>query len=266
MWWHEQSWRTIQSLKKDIPVVIPLGSIEQHGHHLPLCVDTAQVTAIAERAEKALGDDALVLPTLWLGCSEHHMDFPGTVSVRPSLYSEMIKSVARSVLRADFKRIFFLNGHGGNETPASQALTELAGEDDIADAAHMAFASWWQVGRDAIAPKKHAMSTAAISHACEYETSLMLAIRPELVDLAAAKDYKPVLSTPWYSSGDGGKVRLFHRFHRLTAAGSMGQPSAGSADKGRSMLDALVADVVAFIRDFATWSELPPIGRSRAQR
>ena len=263
MWWHEQSWRSIQSLEKNLPVVIPLGSIEQHGHHLPLCVDTAQVTAIAERAEKVLGDDALFLPTLWLGCSDHHKDFPGTVSVRPSLYSEMIKSVARSILSAGFTRLFFLNGHGGNETPAAQALTELTCENDIADAAHLAFASWWQVGRDAITPQKHGMTTPAISHACEYETSLMLALRPELVDQAAAKDYTPVLSTPWYSSGNGGRVRLFHRFHRLTAAGSMGKPGAATADKGRSMLDALAADVVAFLRDFATWPALPPIGGAK---
>jgi len=248
----------MQAADKNLPVVVPLGSIEQHGQHLPLSVDTTQVTAIAERAEAELRDAALFLPTLWLGCSEHHRDFPGTVSVPPSLYAENIKAIARSILRAGFTRVFFLNGHGGNETPAAQALTELVGEDDAADAAYLVFASWWQVGRDALDPQHHGMQTRAISHACEYETSLMLALRPELVRQGDAREAPPALDTPWFQSGGGGgRVRLFRRFHRLTASGSMGQPSAATAAKGSSMLDALVKDVVSFVRDFSKWPQLP---------
>jgi creatinine amidohydrolase len=258
MLWHEQSWPTIRALDKNLPVVIPLGSVEQHGHHLPLCVDSVQVTAVAERVEQALGDAALFLPTLWLGCSEHHRDFPGTISVPPSLYSEMIKAVVKSILHAGFTRIFFLNGHGGNETPAAQALTEIVGEDDAADSAHIAFTSWWQVARESVTPARHGMSSPAITHACEYETSLMLALRPDLVHLAAARDELPALMTPWYHSELGGRARLFHRFHRLTTAGSMGNPSQATRDKGISLLDAVAAEVIAFVRDFATWPLLPP--------
>jgi len=260
MWWHEQSWPRIESIDKSLPVVVPLGSIEQHGRHLPLSVDTAQVTAIAERAEKQLGDAALVLPTLWLGCSEHHKDFPGTISVKPSLYSENIKAITRSVLGAGFRKVFFLNGHGGNETPGAQALTELVGDDDAADAAYLVFSSWWQVGRDALDPQRHGMTTPAINHACEYETSMMLTLRADLVDLASAADQSPVLNSPWLQSPGGAKVRQFRRFHRLTAGGSIGRPSAGTAEKGAAMLDAVTADVVAFIREFAQWPELPAIG------
>jgi creatinine amidohydrolase len=266
MWWHEQSWPRIESLPKDTPVVVPIGSIEQHGRHLPLCVDTAQVTAIAERAQTELGDAALFLPTLWLGCSEHHNDFPGTVSVKPSLYTEMIKSVARSILRAGFTRVLFFNGHGGNETPAAQALTELVGEDDVADAAYLVFSSWWQVGRESLSPPQHGLTTHAITHACEYEASMMLALRPDLVDLAAAREQPPVLNTPWFRSEHGGRVRLFRRFHRLTGSGSMGKPTAATAAKGQSMLTAVTADVVAFLRDFATWPELPPLRETPSPR
>ncbi len=260
MWWHEQSWPRIRAIDKLVPVVVPLGSIEQHGHHLPLSVDTTQVTAIAERAEKQLGAGALFLPTMWLGCSEHHRDFPGTISVKPALYSDNIKAVARSVLRAGFRKVFFLNGHGGNETPGAQALTELAGEDDAADAAYLVFSSWWQVGRDALAPERHGMTTPTLNHACEYETSMMLALRADLVDLPAAVDQPPVLKSPWLQSPGGAKVRQFRRFHRLTSGGSIGRPSAGTAAKGAAMLEAVTADVVAFIREFATWPELPAIG------
>src|SRR4051812_4435713 len=98
MWWHEQTWLKLQAMDKSIPVLVPLGSVEQHGHHLPLCVDTTQVSEVAVRANNQLQKQILVLPTLWLGCSEHHRDFPGTVSVRPSVYAETIKGIARSVL------------------------------------------------------------------------------------------------------------------------------------------------------------------------
>jgi creatinine amidohydrolase len=253
MLWHELTWEAVESLDKSLPVVIPLGSIEQHGPHLPLCVDTVQVAAVAERAERLLGSRALFLPPIWLGCSEHHCDFPGTVSVPAGVYGEMIKSIVGSVLRAGFTRLFFLNGHGGNEVPASQALAELVGERDDADAAHLAFASWWQVGRDAVAPERHGMSTPAITHACEYETSLMLALRPDLVDLARASDGEPALQSRWHHSEYGGNVRLFHRFARLTATGSMGRPRAATPEKGQSLVDAVTREVVAFITDFASW-------------
>jgi creatinine amidohydrolase len=262
MLWHEQPWPRIESLSKDLPVVVPIGSIEQHGRHLPLIVDTAQVAAIAERAEKQLGDSALFLPTLWLGSSDHHKDFPGTVSVSPSVYAQMIQGVTRSILNAGFWRIFFLNGHGGNEPPGAQALAELVTQDDTADSAYLVLSSWWQVGRDAIAPAKHGLTTPGVSHACEYETSLMLALHPDLVSMKDVREGPPVHSGTWY---DSGKFRIFRRFHRITAAGSLGKPSAATAEKGRAMLDAITADVVAFVREFATWPRLPALGPRSAR-
>lgn len=260
MLWHEQTWPAIGRLDRDLPVVIPLGSCEQHGHHLPLLVDTIQVSAVAERVEQVLGDRILLTPTLWLGCSHHHRDFPGTISLRPSLYGELISSMARSVMGAGFKRIFFLNGHGGNEIPASGALTELVAEDDDADAAWLAFASWWSVGRHAIAPAAHGMTTPFVTHACEYETSMMLFLRPDLVDQARAVDSRGVLDSAWWDSEYDGRVGVYRRFHRLTAVGSMGKPRAGTAEKGRSMLEAVVKEVVAFLTEFATWPDLPRLG------
>jgi creatinine amidohydrolase len=258
MLWHEQSWPQIQQIDKKIPVVIPLGSCEQHGHHLPLFVDSIEVTTVAQRVEAQMRDRILLLPTLWLGHSEHHKDFPGTVSVPASLYSEMIKSVARSVLRAGFTKLFFLNGHGGNETPASQALVELTGEDDIADAAYLAFASWWTLASDSIKADRLGMATPSISHACEYETSMVLAIRPDLV--RSEEIIEAPSRAPWNSSDIGKKARFFRRFHRLTAAGNLGKPTAGTAEKGRSLIDAVVADVAKFLEEFATWNELPAVG------
>jgi creatinine amidohydrolase len=98
------------------------------------------------------------------------------------------------------------------------------------------------------------MASPAITHACEYETSLMLALRPDLVNLPAAQETPAPLASPWYHSEyGGGRLRVFHRFHRLTPAGSMGRPTSATPAKGASLLDAITADVVAFVRDFSSW-------------
>jgi creatinine amidohydrolase len=262
MKWQELKWPAVRQLNKDLPVVVPLGSIEQHGWHLPLCTDTTQVASIVEGVGEKLRDSALFLPVLWLGSSHHHLDFPGTLSIRPSLYSQVVQELANSVLSAGFRRLFFLNGHGGNETPAAQALAELAATDPLAKQSLLAMASWWSVGKpDA---KRHNLDTAAISHACEYETSLMLWLRPKLVDLQFARDASLGLENSWLNGEK--RVALFRRFSAMTASGSLGKPSVASAEKGKSILDAVVEDVVAFVQAFAEWplpTEMGPIEKPR---
>ncbi len=122
MLWNELSWPSIDAMNRDRPVVIPLGSCEQHGHHLPVFVDTIQVQAVADGVERAISQRILMLPAIWVGSSHHHIDYPGTISLPPEVYTTVIRHVAKSVLQAGFKRLFFLNGHGGNGIPVSQAL------------------------------------------------------------------------------------------------------------------------------------------------
>jgi creatinine amidohydrolase len=260
MLWHEQTWPTIASLDKDTPVVIPLGSVEQHGHHLPVFVDTIQVTEIASRVEQRLGDDALFLPTQWLGSSHHHLDFPGTISMVPSLYSQMIKSIALCIINAGFKRIFFLNGHGGNQVPGAQALTELVAENDEADATYLAFSSWWHVGGDGIKPEKHNLTTPFVSHACEYETSMMLFLRGDLVKMDRFKKTHPPLATKWFHIEQGGPVGVFTRYQRQTIHGNLGAGENATREKGEAMTGAVVDEVVAFLHDYRQWPMLEKIG------
>ncbi len=234
-------------------MLIPLGALEQHGHHLPLFVDTLQVEAIAERGEKELHDEILLLPTLWLGCSHHHLDFPGTVSVVPSLYSQMIRGISECILQAGFRRLFFLNGHAGNDVPGPRAILELIVEDERADDAYITFSSWWRVNSEAIAQDKHGMVTGQLTHACEYETSMVLFLRPDLVDMDRVNDVPSALTSKWTHTEHGvcGGVSIFRRFHRLTAPGNMGSPSHATAENGESITAAVVTEVVAFLTELA---------------
>lgn len=253
MLWHEQSWPTLAALDKNTPVIIPLGSMEQHGKHLPVLVDTIQVQAIADAAEKRLGNKALFLPALWLGSSHHHADFTGTVSVMPSLYCQMIQQMVMCVVQAGFQRVVLLNGHGGNHVPISHAITELNIQDDRANDALIVLATWWQAAGPAIKADKMGMTTPQISHACEYETSLLLALRPELVKMDRIVQGAAAMDNGWFHTEYGGRVQLMQRFRTMSAAGSMGNPSAATADKGRRLLDAVVGEVTRFIEELATW-------------
>jgi creatinine amidohydrolase len=261
MLWHEQSFPAIAALDKDMPVVIPIAACEQHGEHLPVFVDTIQVTEIANRVEAEMRDQILLTPALWLGCSHHHIDFPGTISVLPSLYTNIIKSITKSILHAGFKRIFFLNGHGGNVVPGSQALTELVDEDDEADDAYLALSSWWSIGADKIVGDAVGAKTPNLSHACEYETSVMLFARPDLVDMDKIKPRDALLQSDWfYSERMDNKVSVFKRFHRLTETGHMGKPELATAEIGEAIVDISVRETKAFLAEFATW---PPLKATR---
>lgn len=254
MLWTELSWPDIHKLDRDTPVVIPLGSCEQHGHHLPVGVDTLQVDAIATAVESQASHRILLVPTLWLGSSHHHRDFPGTISLTPSLYSQVVRDVAESILSAGLRRMFFLNGHGGNRVPAAQALTELIATNDLAEASLIGLANWWEVARDAVAQSGFAQP--CIAHACEIETSLMLAVRGDLVHRDRITETEAAIVNKWFNSNFDvdKKVTLFHRFHRITAAGSLGTPSLATAEKGDALLRGVVQQVSEFIRDFSSWT------------
>tara|TARA_R100000027_G_scaffold53229_3_gene42079 strand:- start:5712 stop:6494 length:783 start_codon:yes stop_codon:yes gene_type:complete len=259
MYWSEQSWEDIASIDKNLPVVVPLGSCEQHGKHLPVFVDSFQVSALVEKLEDKLGDRALFAPTLWLGASDHHRDFPGRLSLPPRLYTQVIQSFANCVIESGFTRIHFLNGHGGNLIPVSQALTDLVVNDDRLDGTTMTLGSWWQTAIEAITPENHGMSTPNLTHACEYETSLMLAIREDLVQLSKLDPAHTEKDRPWASGKWRSRIEGFHRFHRWTSTGHMGDPSQATAVKGHSLLEAVADELVAFLSDFSKWPPMEPL-------
>lgn len=249
----DNCWIDIQQADKNNVVVIPLGSMEQHGHHSPLLTDTYLVTAVAERVEEHLSEQIYMLPTLWLGASDHHLDLPGTVSVANSIYTATIKNIVRSIAKAGFRRLFFLNGHGGNVTPGTQAITELTNESDVYNNMWIALSSYWTVAAPAIKPADHGMQTKQLSHACEYETSMMLFLHGEIMQMDRVKSSPPLVDSPFFHSEHGGRVNVAKRMATRTPTGAMGEPQHATPEKGESLLNAIVDEMVACIKDFATW-------------
>lgn len=259
MQYGECAWNDIRHFTSKV-IVVPLGSLEQHGHHLPLLTDSLIGGEIVRRAEAALADEALFLPMLWLGASHHHLGHPGTVSLNNNLYVSVIEDVLESLIQAGFRRIFLLNSHGGNEVPGSQAalnvqLRHHASKPDL----WIAFATWFGMAAPQIA-EIESLEQKFVTHACELETSMILMLRPQLVKLDAARGAIIPFESDFYAPDVRRSSRVYvpRSFSQISETGALGYPELASAEKGEALFEMATREVVAFIREFAHWQPFAP--------
>jgi creatinine amidohydrolase len=239
--------------------ICPAGSLEQHGQHLPLGTDSMIVTHIAEQVEARCREWTVLLPTLWLGASHHHLGFAGTVSVSASMFTEMVAQEARCLVQAGFRRILFLNGHGGNTAPICQALAELAPEYRELPELWIAHSTYWTTAGIS-SQSVPGMETGNLSHACEYETSMILHLRHELVDMSKAKGDRaePFESAYFYQQAEGPlRVNVSRCFEQWTGTGAMGQPQHATAEKGERIFAVAIDAVTDFVKEFRGWPAAP---------
>ena len=241
------------SSTRDKVFVLPLGSMEQHGHHLPLMTDTAIISEIAARIERTAPDEVVLLPTIWTGHSPHHEHF-GSISLDVRPYMDLLGSVCRSLVRMGARRIFLLNGHGGNDVPSKAAMREIKSEFRHLPDLYVVYATYWALAADAFGRIRKS-PPGGMGHACEMETSVMLSIRPETVDRAQAVEGGP------HESGEfrtldmlrGQPYYIVNEFNELSESGTIGQPQFSSAEQGQLFVDAAVDLVLRFVREIATW-------------
>src|SRR5437762_6114183 len=174
------SWPALEALNKDTPVVFPVAALEQHGHHLPLFTDSLLLGEIVRRAASRFEGRVLFAPLSWLGNSDHHLDFAGTLSAAPRVYLDLLNGLAENFLQHGFRRILFLNGHGGNDVPGRQAVFELRQRHRHRDDVLFLFATYWSLGAHP-AEANATFAQREMGHACEWETSMMLRLAPQLV-------------------------------------------------------------------------------------
>jgi creatinine amidohydrolase len=252
----EIEWRKLRAdqlrekARQDAIVIVPVGSIEQHGPHLPVEVDSTLGEAVSHRTARAItakGQQALVLPMVWTGLSEHHMSFGGTITLSLATFSAMMEDICRSILRHGFKRIVLLNGHGGNENALRNVTDELTPK---LRAPIVQFTYWYAAAE----PINAILETqSALSHACEAETSMMMALRPDLV----AKDRIPLAKsnrTPGVEEFVGGGVYRWRSIGSRSASGVIGNPEAATAAKGRHLLTAISDTLATKLTQPELWS------------
>ncbi|MGH9159056.1 MAG: creatininase family protein [Vicinamibacteraceae bacterium] len=237
----------------NVVFLAPLGSLEQHGPHLPLLTDTALVDAVAARVEQQAPDRILLLPTLWLGHSPHHRRL-GCVSLDLFPYIEMLRGVCRSLVALGARKILLLSGHGGNEVPAKGALRELKSELADRRDVYIAYANYWSLAARAIADIRTS-PPGGLGHAGELETSLMLALHAPLVRLKDAAADGPFDAGPWRLADmqHSQPYYIVNEFDEISRTGTVGMPEHASREKGEALLAAIVDGVKAFIDELQTW-------------
>lgn len=203
-------------------VVVALGATEQHGPHLPLATDAL----LGDHMAWEIGDrlDAFVAPTVRLGCSSHHLDFPGTLSITPETFAAVVGDVVSSLARGGFRRVVLVPTHGGNFAPLAQALERLGPVEGVEIRALTdvgALLTLAQLGHDEYGVD---LGCGGL-HAGEWETSMLLAVQPHLVHLDRRE--------PGYTGDLSEAVAaIFDGVQTISPNGVIGDPAQASAEHG----------------------------------
>ena len=252
--YEEHTWLELRELaeRDDLVVVIPTATLEDHGHHLPIDTDVRLVSAIAERAVAARDGQALLFPTQVHGYTPHHLDFPGSVTLRWNVFVESLLDQGRSLCRHGFDRILFVNGHGSNAPLVDMAArlinTEHRGAVAMASTLYLTTPE-----SVALLARERDSGPGGMSHACELETSLYLALEPDLVQMDKAVAEIPDWSEHVWSDWPGaGPLSYMPHWSALTRSGVMGDATVATAEKGRVLLERARAEAAAFIIEVAS--------------
>jgi len=216
--------------------VLPLGSTEYHGDHLPFGTDTLVAESLAEAVSQRVAG-MLCLPTLPFGMSRHYASFPLSITLSTETQIHVIKEVIDSLNQQGLRRLLIINGHDGN-LPAIEAATR----EYRADHSEMKIAvldAWWVTAAELL-PKGTFEAWGGLGHAGEGETSIMLKVAPELVNLSRARGHIPNLPE---------HVQVKWLFKEITPFGVTGDPTKATSEKGILMWNALVDHLVSFIED-----------------
>ena len=249
IFYSDYTWPEIRRLINKNPVVlVPVASVEDHGPHLPLDTDNVLVWEICTAAARRVAGKALVMPLIPYGFDEHHMDFPGCITVEPFHFVNYLADVVKSVARHGFKKILIVNGHGSNAP-----LVEIAARKVTIESRSLcASVSTWVLGRKEIGELRESAFPGGISHACEYETSLYLhldeaKVRKEKI----AKDIGIQKSQfMWRDLERPSPVQLMEWWSSFSKTGVCGDPTKADKKKGKIVFEASAERLADLILEF----------------
>ena len=228
-------------------VLLPTGSTEQHGRHLPLDVDVFLAESVCLEAGRRAPDKILVLPPIAYGLNLHHIDFPGTIHIEPDVFITLCLNIPKSVAYHGFKHILLVNGHGSN-TP----LIDLVARRTVLETESLCGAlGYFPLAMDAFNRVK---DTPVMAHADEFETSLYLHLAPERVQMDKAGHGDDVAGK--YASSDSiysNPVRFNDYWGRWTNLGVHGDARTATAEKGKAIFEAAVNGLVEVVAEWQQW-------------
>ncbi|CAN7659561.1 creatininase family protein [Bosea sp. LjRoot237] len=225
---------------KDAVVVLPVASMEQHGPHLPVGVDTILCGGVCKLAAERAGDvDVVVAPTLWCGMAEHHMAFGGTFTFDIPTYRAVLLALLKSLERHGFHRVVIVNGHGGNIAALAAFLPDFARETSL----QVRATTYFLLAQEAMAPFMD--DQVSVLHACEVETSMMMVLAPETIRRERLAEAFGMLDAD-LTALTRPTVGRYQPFRQMTETGVIGDARKATPEKGTAFLDA-AADALAML-------------------
>lgn len=241
----EMTSREFEAVRKTIKLaIVPVGATEQHGPNLATGTDYVIAQAFSRRIAERMHPRAVVLPPVALGLSYHHTGFAGTLSLSPETFTAVCMDIARSIKQQGIEHVLFVNGHNGNTAVLNVAATRIRYDLDM----NAAVAFWFQQAGDVV--RKHAQ-TERYGHACEIETSVLLALAPEMVRTEALEvgDMLPVKYEHAFNNQP-----FFHTvpvpFHEQTRNGVFGDARLATTTIGEEIVEAAIKRTLAFLDTF----------------
>lgn len=221
-------------------VLFPTGATEQHGPHLATGHDAIMIGAIARRAAERASDDCNIVlaPTLPFGASHHHLPFGGTLSLSTDAYYRVVRDLVESMVSAGARRVFLLNGHGGNHELNQLVMRDVATAKDSGEQVYLAAASYWDIAREAIETEPRLPDMTLPGHAGQFETATMLATDTTLVREVSERRSDDPARKP---AINGTRVEASGRWEQF--GGYTDFPERASAEDGALLLDLVVDGV-----------------------
>ena len=229
--------------------VLPVGTIEQHGPHLPLATDVLTASEMSRLAVESIPDEAILMPPVCYSFNEHHMDFPGTIAVQGETIIRYVTDIGTSLARHGFRKVLLFNGHGSNVPFLDIAARNISNQTE----AICAMASWWSlIPRELFAELRESDYPGGMAHGCELETSVLLHLRPDLVQIEKARrDINFAPSDFFYWDLQSPSPIIFQEwFSRYSKTGTVGDPTKATKKKGEKFVSAVVGRLIALIKEF----------------
>ncbi len=244
--WSELAWPKIkQCAQEGYVAILPCGTTEQHGYHLPTDVDIYDVFEVARRVAEVV-PQVVVAPPVAYGFSPSNASFPGTLTLRFHTWATLITEICGGISRAGFKKVMLLNGHGGQAQLAVATGQSIQQELGIS----ILVVTWFQLTAGDI---EELWGVRGLNHAGEWETALQLYLRPHLAHQGEpmANPYVP----PFAALGAPGSSMEIAR-EKLSVSGVMGDPTRATAEQGKVLLERAVSKLAGVVRQYAASSPL----------
>ncbi|MGD8397994.1 MAG: creatininase family protein [Anaerolineae bacterium] len=251
----ELTWPEMREAIDRQPVILlPFGTIEDHGPHLPINTDNVIVEAICLEVARRAPGEVLVMPLVSYGLDEHHMDFPGTVAVDTEALLRYVTDVAASPARHGLTHVLIVNGHGSNAPVADLAARQVVLRTGIACGAMSPNAAIDPTLAEPALSAGRRSAPGGVAHAGEYETAMMLHLRPDLVHMDRAVCEMGQLTLEYFNwDHDEPSVLSWQDWwSRMSESGVCGDPTVATAEFGRALFETTVENFVRFVRAFRT--------------